>query len=68
MIEVREGHAQFERLKKLWEADGRPKGWITTGGQQWKVHTPSDDVVFFTRDEGGIDSAYGSSSLGSMVK
>jgi hypothetical protein len=65
-MRIEEGHEHFEKLKKLWEADGKPKGWITYGGRQYKIFTPSDDVVFFTSDEGGIDSHYGSRSTRSL--
>lgn len=68
MISIREGDEDFERLKSIWEAEKRPKGWITTGGMQYKVHTPSDDVVFFTREEGMIDSHYGTRSTRGLSK
>lgn len=50
------------KLCQMWRDQGAEASTVVgPGGQQFKVHTPSDDVVLFS-PRGGIDGAYNTRS------
>lgn len=50
----------WEKLKAVWEAQRKP-GYVTLGGQEYRVIQPGDDKLLFV-PQGGLDQHYGSRS------
>lgn len=63
MSTIEEGNPLWAKLLALWMEDGREAGWVTLGGQQFKVLRPSDEEIKFVL-ESGFDGQYGSTTKG----
>jgi len=66
VIREEENPQLWEKLKQLW-LEEKKRGYVVgPGGVNYKVLTPSDDVVIFV-PQSGIDGKYSETSGGTHV-
>ena len=54
----------WEKLHAIWVSERKP-GYVSMGGEQFRVLQPGDETVLFVK-QAGFDQMYGSNSAGSI--